>query len=570
MIETEFYINGIKHRPANADEIAFKFDYTRNWQEAEVSVDRVILQNEAYKSVLQHIQSIGHHEGIPYTVKIGNEIFQYYVDLTENPTYRSSECEVSIKRRKGVDWFEKAASGLSFEAINAKTPITGIFNVPYIIVKDNQVELFIMLAISSYTITKELITAVKELADAAGDLVEAFTPDVPPNIKPGEIAALAIRVAASAVYVALLIIALISLIQQLVELIIPKVRNFKANTFRSLISQGLQHPELNLGFSSTLPELDSTFLPVPLLKDKTSIFDFFMNNVNTAYNKGYPTASDGIWAELLGMINEICKWLNAEYRIINGVLYIENDEYWQNQSGVNIVTTLEVQDKTENEWTYNFDETWSRYYLHASYDVADSHTMDKSSGIFAEYQTQPINVINQDLVSISGLNEVGVSFAYGARKNQLNAIELQLLPLAQAADSLVNFLGGNSSLVSKVVNRVGVLQISQQFFTVPKVMWTIGGKQPTNYFNIIGMPVIYQKYHVTEQVKENFKELRRGRVRFSPAMYYAILNNNFVNDQFGNSLKIVTFEWINEAREADILYSIASIAADNLITIQIA
>jgi hypothetical protein len=195
--------------------------------------------------------------------------------------------------------------------------------------------------------------------------------------------------------------------------------------------------------------------------------------------------------------------------------------------------------------------------------------MDKSSGIFAEYQTQPINVINADLVSIKGLNEVGVSFAYGARKNQLNAIELQLLPLAQAADSLVNFLGGNSSLVSKVVNRVGVLQISQQFFTVPKVMWTIGGKQPTNYFDIIGMPTIYNKYHVTEQVKENFKELRRGRVRFSPSMFYAIINNNFVNDQFGNNLKIVTFEWINEARQADILYSIASDEADNLTTVQI-
>jgi len=556
-------------KPVNADEIGFKFDYTRNWQEAEVNVDNVILANKAYEIVLQHINTIGHHEGIPYTIKIGSQIFEYYIDLVDNPVYRTSEGEFTLKRRKGVDWFEQKASGLSFEAINAESTITGIFNVPYIIVKDNQVELLIMLSISTYTLTKELITATRELANATADLVEALTPDVPPNAKPGEIASVAIKVAASAVYVALLIIALINLISQIIELIIPIVRNFKANTFRSLITQGLQHPEINLGFSSSLIELDSTFLPVPLLKQKQSIFDYLIAQQTQAYTKGYPTASDGIWATLMGMINEVCKWLNAEYRIVNGVLFIENESYWQNNSGVNITTTLEIQDRKQNEWTYNFDETWSRYYIHAAYDISDTHTMDKSSGIYAEYQTQPITVINPDLVNIKGLREVACGFAYGTRKNQLNAVELTLLPFAQLADSLINFLGGNSSLASKVVNRVGVLQVSQQFFVVPKVLWTVGGKQPSNYFDIIGMPTIYTKYHSSEQVKENFKQLHQGRIRFSPEQFYALLNNNYVNDQFGNSLKIITFEWVNEAREAEIYYSISSDEANNLTTIAI-
>jgi hypothetical protein len=570
MTETIFDINGTLHRPKNADEIGFKFDYTRNnWQEAEITVDRVILANKAYDVVKSHINTIGHHEGIPYSVTVGSVTIDYYVDLTDNPIYRDNEVEVSLKRRRGVDWFEKVSQGLSFEAINAKNTITGAFDVPYIIVKDNQVELLIMLAISSYTLTKELIQATKELADATGELVEALTPDVPPNVKPGEIANVAIQVAANAIYVALLIIALINLITQIVELIIPKVRYFKGNTFRSLISQGLQHPEINLSFSSSLPELDSTFLPVPLLKQKQSIFDYLIAQNTQAYNKGYPSASDSVFANLLGMINEVCKWLNAEYRIIDGVLYIENESFWSNNSGVNITTTLEVQPERTNEWTYNFDETWRRYYLHAQYDPSDTHTFDKSSGIYAEYQTEPITIINDDLVNIPGLRDVGCSFAYGARKNQLNAIELQLLPLAQLADNVVNFLGGNSNLAGKIVNRVGVLQISQQFFSIPKVIWTVGGKQPSNYFDIIGMPVIYSKYHSVEQVKENFKEIRSSEVRFSPEQFYNILDNNFVNDQFGNTLKIVTFEWINKSRKALIQYSIESDEASNLKTVTV-
>lgn len=555
MIATRHYINGVEIRPKNADNIGFKLDFVGNWQEAELSVDSIVLEREARDMVMDHVNSLGLTEGLPYQVGIGSLLLDYYIDFTDNPRFTDSSVEVTIKRRKAVDWFKQQADGLSFELLNVKQPITGIFDVPYIIVKDNQVELLIMLSITTYTLTKEVIQAVKDLATATADLIQAITPDVPPAAKIGDIIALSIRVAAQVVYTALLIIALINLVQQIIELILPKVRNLKANTFRNLITQGCSY--LGLSFSSSLTELDFTCLPVPLQKTNKSIFDFLFNSVLQSYNKGYPTALDTV-PTLGTMIDEVCTWLNAEYRIVNGTVIIENDEYWQNQSGATITTTLNIQQTRENAWTYNVDEMFKRHYLHYAYDSMDSHTMDRIDGIAAEYNTDAVTVVNSDLVTIKNLYERSVNLSLGARKNQLNAVEKVLLVLAKSGDSVVNTLGGNSSLAAKVVNRIGVLQISNQFFTITKVLNAVGGKQPANYMDRLNAKYIYDTHHSVNDWNNAIRRIESGTVRFAPNQFQLLLNNNFVQDQYGNDIKILTFEWINESREANIMYTLAS------------
>ncbi len=48
-----------------------------------------------------------------------------------------------------------------------------------------------------------------------------------------------------------------------------------------------------------------------------------------------------------------------------------------------------------------------------------------------------------------------------------------------------------------------------------------------------------------------------------------LLNNNYVLDQNGNSLEILTFEWINESKTAEITYSELSNEGNNTETILI-
>lgn len=554
MIATRHFINGFEFRPKNADDIGFKMDLTAGWKEAELSVDSIQLENEARDIVMQHKSTIGMQEGIPYTVKVGNLTYEYYIDLMDNARFTSSMVEVNIKRRKSVDWFKPLADGLSFEALNKSSTITGAIDCPYVIVKDNQGELLIMLIITTYTLTKELISSVRELAQAASLLTEAATPDIPPAAKIGDYIGLAVRVAAQIIYVILLIAALINMISQIVELIIPKVRYFKGNTFRSLITQGCAHPAINIGFSSSLLEMDTTIVPKPLQKTNKSIFKYLATSLNQAYNKGYPT-SDDAFPDLGSMIDFVCDWLNAEWRIINNTLFIEQKEFFESQSGLNITTTLELQSERESAWTYNTSEVKKRMYFHYAYDPMDTHTYNEILGISAEYNTEPITVVNPDLVSIKGLDETALNVSLASRKKDLTYVETELLKFCKLADGIINTFGGSSSLSAKVLNRIGVMQISQQFFSNTKIIWSIGGKQPANYLDYIGMNAIYQRRHTTNQAKENFQEIHEADVKFSPQMFEQFVLNNYVSDQLGNDLKIITFEWINESRMAHLIYT---------------
>jgi len=76
-IETKHFINGNEIRPLNADSIGFKIDFTQDYNQPELNTDAIILTNEAKDLVLNHIDTYGVFEGIPYTVKFANTTLEY-------------------------------------------------------------------------------------------------------------------------------------------------------------------------------------------------------------------------------------------------------------------------------------------------------------------------------------------------------------------------------------------------------------------------------------------------------------------------------------------------------------
>lgn len=572
--ETLHYIDGNPIRPQNADEIGFKIDWTTNPNEAELTVDTLILTNRAKTLVEEHWNTLGPFEGLPYQAAIDGFQLEYFIDFPEDTNWSDSEVSVNIKRRRALDKFMDDANGLSFELLNKELPngIQNIFDVPYVIIRDNQGELLIMLLIATYNLTKALIEGVRDAAEAIVELIQATTPNagVPPSIDTGDVIAAALKAAARIVYVIALLAALINLVSQILDILFPRVRYFKASYFAELLRQGCDY--LGFEFESDLFTQYNrlTLLPVPLQIQNNSIFNFLIGNQTQSYTKGYPTANDST-PTLGSLITAVEQWFNAKTRVEqNGtVVRIERRDYWQNQSGITIDNTLNIQDRRETAWTHNWDECWKRYYMHYQTDFADIHTLDQIDGLQCEYSTEPINVNNPDLVNIKGLVEISIPFALGIRKNQLNFVETVVLTLAQFADSLVNFFGGNSNLASKITGRIGLLQISQQFYGVSKVLWTTGGKQPPNYIDIIGANAIYQSQHVINQVAENFKRIYQSPIPFSPQKFLNLLNNNYVFDQEGEQLELLDFNWINENREAGITYAIPSDEANNIQTIRI-
>ena len=567
-LETTYLIAGENFRPVNADDIGIKLDWRGDITEAELNTDTIILSNRSKRLVLNHIDQFGVFQGVPITIQVGSTALEYYIDLQSNPRISGegdSEIEVSIKRRRSTTWFREQVNALSFEVINKSNPISTI-DVPYLIVPDNQAEMLIMLLISTYTLTKALIEGIKQLVSSITDFIKIIS--VGPVVNVGQIISAALLLIANVIYVAALIIALIDLTRKILELIFPSIRRLKGSTVRELINKGCA--KIGFTFSSTvLDELDKlTLMPVPLQKDNKSIFKNLISTNTQSYTKGYPTARDTT-PTLGSLFNFLEDLTQSQIRIIGTIVYLEEDNYWQEQSGLQIINTLNLQDSRENQWTYNIDEAWKRYYLHWQYDTSDIHTMDKLDSLDMEWSTEYVTVAAPDLFVVKGLVDVGLPFAFGNRKDSLTWVEKSAIPFAKLGDSVINFFGGNSNLMAKINGRIGVTQISQQYYSVSKMLWATKGKQPANYLKKLGALPIANRYHAKNKVKENFQRIQTARIPLSTSNFDMITNNNYVLDENGNSLKLLTFEFINDSKEADIEYSVSSNEGNNTQTILI-
>lgn len=550
------FINNIEIAPRDLESIGVVSDFTGRPDELNVNVDSVTLPREGRDIVMQHINTQGVFEGIPYQIQLNSGvILDYYIDLTEPTQIRQHEVVVKLKKRLGKDSFFDRADGTTFELMAKKGVVFNNFNVPYIIVKDNAIELGVSLGISLYIMTKELIQAIKDLAEATAQLIQAVTVNtgVPPSVDTGDIIALAIKVAAQLIYTAAVLIAVIKLGQQLLELIFPKIRYFLGVKCKELLSKGCGH--LGYTFQSTLLDNISglTLLPVPLKKQTKSFFDFLQNDLNLAFNKGYPTAQDTT-PTLGSLLTAMEDMFNARTKVVNGVVRLERRDFWFNLSATAIVPALSLQDDRDDEYTLNVEEVWKRYYISYQTDYTDIHTADDFDSTDAEYSTEPVNVINSDLVTIKGLTEVQIPFAMGRRKDKLNWIEKLAKAMLETVDEVANAFGGDSSLAALIENRVGVLQVSNQYFGTTKLLYTVGGKQPANYKDLIRASRLWNDYHYINQIQLNDYLVKEGvRVRISDADFINLLNNNYASID-GVVVEILRLEYIDDKSFATISY----------------
>jgi len=552
------FLNDIEISPRNRTEIGVISDFSDNPEVLSINVDSIILPRESYDIVRNHIQSVGLFEGIPYRVEMASGIsLEYYVDLTENPIFRNFECELKIKRRLATDSFFDRANGTSFELMVKKGVNFSVFDVPYVIVPDGQVMLAIVTAITLFSMTQALIQAVKDLATTISQGVQASTPNagVPPSIDLGDIIAFALNVAAQVIYVAGLLVAVINLATKLFELIFPKVRKFKGSYFSTLLTEACAY--LGYDFQSTLLSLPYTCLPVPLVKNRKSIWDYLPDQLSNDYfNKGYPSSSDT--TPTLGqLISALEDTFNARTKVVNGVVYFERRDYWQNITTNNMQPGMVLQSDRDDQFTFNMEEMWKRYYIHLQLDPLDFHTMDTIYDYHnAEYSCEPVNVVNSDLVNIKGLNDVNVPFALGARKTKLTVTEKLVKGLFQVIDALTGVFGGGTNFAASVDNRIGVLMISQEYFGVTKIMYTIGGKQPINYLELLSGTALWNQYHYINQMQLNGWKIKSDvRVRIAEADFVNLLDNNYAEID-GLICEILRLEWIDERSFAQITYRI--------------
>ena len=553
------FLNEIEITPRNREVIGVVSDFTDNPEVLKVNVDTIILPREAYDIVKNHISTIGLFEGIPYRVQMANGIsLDYYVDLTSAPVFRSYECELKIKRRRANDNFFDNANGTSFELLLAKGVVFPTFNVPYLIIKDNQVELGIILSLALFNMTQASIQAIKDLANTISAGTAAFTPSIGatgPVLNIGPIVQYFINITIQVIYIASLLIAITEMAVKLFSLIFPKVRNLLGCKVKDLIEQGCNY----LGFtldSTLLTTENFTVLPVPLVRGRKGIFKFLPDDLISPFNKGVPSSSDTV-STLGSLIKAVEDTFNARTKVINGIVQIERRDYWEDVAINNIIPAMVIQADRQDEYSFNPEDVWKRYYIHYQLDQMDLNTMDELYDIHdAEYSTEPVNVVNSDLVTIKGLNDVAPPFALGQRKDELNWIELLAKGLFAVIDALTGLFGGGTNLVAKIDARVGVLVISQNFFAVTKLLYTINGKQPVNFKDYVSAKGLWNNYHYINQIFLNSWKIKSDvRLRIMEEDFVTLLNNNWIEVD-GVNCEILRLEWIDEKSLATLTYKI--------------
>jgi hypothetical protein len=553
------YINNIEVTPRNRTEIGFNASFTNLPNDIGLNVDRIILPREAKQIIDDHIALKGVFEAIPYKITLGTISLDFMVDLLDNAVYRDFEIEVSIKRVNGIDTLIEDFRSTSFELLKSKGVSYNYIDVPYIIVADNQGEMLFMLSVTLYIMTKELIQAVKDLVSTIGDFADIISIGLVVNI--GAILAASLKLIAQIAYTASVLYAVIKLGQQLFEIIFPKIRYYSACKVQELLTKSCAY--FGLGFQSTLLNANQglTILPVPLNKNKKGIFDYLKNDLNFSYTKGHPTSQDSV-RTLYDLMDAVQTMFNAEMRVYSGNVYIEQRTYWEDLALNSVIPALNIQDKRQNEYTLNVDEVWKRYLINYQPDYSDTHTLDNWEKNSIEYSTEPI--FPNSMVSIKGFNNANIPFSLGKRKDKLNFIEKTAKELFKVIDNVTGVFGGGTNLVSKIDNRIGILQISQQYYSQTKLLYTIAnGKQPQNYIDLIGVDRLWNDYHYINQIQLNdYAIYEKARTMLNFEQFVQILSNNYVNLGV-EKVKVLQIEWQDEKAYAYITYQKRNKYAEN-------
>jgi hypothetical protein len=331
----------------------------------------------------------------------------------------------------------------------------------------------------------------------------------------------------------------------------------------------------HFGFTFESSLLDAypnfTVLPVPLVKNRQSIFNIEPAFLNNAFNKGVPSSSDTT-PTLQSFIEGMEIMFNARTKVNNGVVRFERRDWWMNQTTNQILPALSLQSERDDEFQYNTDDVWKRYYIHYQTDFTDFHSVDGTLYDIhnCEFSTEPTSFINQDLVSIKGLQDVNIPFALGARKEKLNWLEEIAKKVAKIVDSVTGVFGGGTNYEATIGDRKNILMVSKQFFATTKVLWTVNGRQPINFKDKVSAINLWNQFHFINQIQENDWILKNDvRLQMTSNDFVTLQDNNFAEID-GLMCEILSCEWIDEKSFAKITYRERNTySAGKVVTIQI-
>lgn len=577
--KTRHYIGGVDMgEPREWQKLKITKDWLNESETLDISITDLefVLKANTYlqQRVLNGLTGgVGIFEGEPYKITVGDATspvysFDGYLDFTDGLTVLGMEEIIcSLKKRQGSDWLNDVADGFSFAYLKNIGTIksSDYTKVPYIINYIPDGMQLIILAMSLFMMTKEMIENIRKLAETIGDIVDAATPVLGVGVGVGAVVVtawdigniilLVIKALAQIAYIIFIVIAITKLIKEIFAQLFPKKRYHLGMTFRKMMEKGCQH--LGLAFNSSIADLDWVHIPT---KDKKG---------GTSGETGHPLNGGPIYT-FGDCIRVLKKKFNADYRIVNGTFYFERIDNFILPSTYVIPEHLNDQERLLDRVKFNTDEMVSNYNILWSYDTQDQNTLDDQTGRVFQAITSPITSIDNSLVNIKNLVQISLPFSIGRTKNSLTTVEKVARVLGLFVDVLTGIFGKGTSFFKDITERKGSLLLSSDFITVGKVVKMTGGKLTKDQRSDLSATSLWNKYHYINSFAEvngvhnQFWRYEGLRVPMTLGDFSNLLDVNEVTDKDGNQVFIEKMEYEPESGSAVIDYRIKRKYTNNL------
>lgn len=558
--------------PREFFDVSVKASFDQNPQ-ANLTTEEFTFVLDAFKEINSWIDNglrsgVGIFEGMPITITARGKdssllAFNGIVDLQNALIIDQELGEIKAKLRQdnSLNNLSDLLEPLDFGFLLAEGVITeeDYVDIEYVIDKPNTAQEIIITLLTAYLLQKQLQDSIKDIAEqiaiVAGIAASGFTGPIGASIYAVAVAILEIA------YAIAILALLVALAVDMIRLLTQPLRTHKGIQLKTLLEKTCEY----LGFTleTTIEDLDNLVYLASNITTDDNEGTIFIQTLGSI-EEGIPNSRDFGYTctEIFQLTRDL---FNARFLIVENTiqLHTESSPFWIKSS------SFKKPDILQGPFRYNTEDIRSSIKISFLTDITDEYTIENFTGTVFQVLTDANTVLVANNKTIKNTDFINIPLALGNRKDQLSVFDEVLADFAGVFDRLINFFGGNSNLKKSITSKIGVLKVSSNNHTIPKLLWLDGGRIPENQRELFSAKTLYEKYHIEKSfVSNNFSRQRKvfenERIPFGFNDFVKVLDNSYFRDTQGKLGKILSLEWNMNKDFAVISYWISNPYTKNL------
>ena len=596
-------INGINvEPPTNYEELSIELNFDNDTIERTASVTRFTWFGESAEILINIAAQgltggVGVFGGVTHTIDVTNDagaretLLNGYIDLTSsefgNDEAGNAYVSADTIPKAEIDWINEVGDGFTFEYLYEQTGELSEDDevyVPYVISSiPNYTDSFLVILTLTFVILeiRQLITDLTNKTTESATYIDSV----------GGVVGLVFKI----IWGILLLVTIVELLLDLADLIIQKVKYHPAMSVNRQIEAACSH--LGLTYKSSIlqsPEWDG----LHIMPERFSNPDAQSDSRVKGFFKPDSSEQHGYFNGTFGdMLRGLKVMFNARVVVVNGEFRFE-PRLKNANSG-----TFKMPQYYNPEFRLNADKVVSNYVVDFRYDTTDKNTIDSWKGNNVQVQLEHIVSPPRQLSLLKGFSRQSIPFARGFRKNNLNSLEKiadtlldsldpfigSLIKIGNAGIRLLNFIFDQINKVTKALrtigikidfdlpeyelledpnlgdlidNRIGMLKLESDYFTVPKILLLKVGsssdntKIRTDNQDKINARYLYENFHNTNSFAPSSKSAQRYvynylNVELNLVDFKKIQDEQVVKLPSGSLADVISCKWNPSTRLAD-------------------